>query len=68
MKCKCTICKVEGEFVESTDVVCLPCWDKLEAERDSALSQFRIHEEASLKLWAENKALREALEGVRTNT
>lgn len=28
MKCKCKVCKTEGEFVESTDLVCLPCYDE----------------------------------------
>ncbi len=29
MKCKCNICKAEGEFCESIDLACLICYDAL---------------------------------------
>ena len=57
------VCDVTGQPMKANAhriCTCVNGWDDLEAERDSALSQFRIHEEASLKLWAENKALLEA--------
>lgn len=30
--CKCNICEVEGEIIESTDLVCLKCYDKADAK------------------------------------
>jgi hypothetical protein len=41
MKCKCFICETEGEFVESTDVICRPCYNKLERQRDELLAAMR---------------------------
>ena len=32
MKCKCQICNYVGEIIESTDLICVPCYDKLEAK------------------------------------
>ena len=29
VKCKCFICRVEGEIGVTTDIICRPCYDKL---------------------------------------
>jgi hypothetical protein len=34
VKCRCFICKTEGAVVASTDLVCRPCYEALQAENE----------------------------------
>ena len=39
MKCKCNVCGVEGEIVESSDLSCLLCYERLALDKEFLLNR-----------------------------